>query len=228
MKHFNKVTCFLIITFCLSCNNEKNQIKQESVILKDILFEIVTDKQFYPLTPPPPATPSVEVKFKDGTTLKTRNDLYTLEYEKFIEKLDTDRFVIGIEDSTISIKNSGLISERLKESGYADLIDLLNSKDFKTQIPIDTSQIKKIDKYEIIIRSKVFPKGFNFREYKGFDLTYYFYGNVSFSRAFIRASGDYGFMIYRRECGFECDQDYILIIKRLKDKWKIINKIYAR
>lgn len=228
MKNNIKIIYLLIISMCVSCNNKTYLIKQQSDIIKDLLLQIITDERFYPLTPPPPASPFVEVKFKNGTIQNLKNDLYKSEYDNFVAKLDTNRHVIAIEDSTVTITNLSLIKNRLKESGYVDLIDLFKNNDSKTQLPIDTSQIKKIDRFEFIARSKVFPQGFNFRKYNGYDLTYYFYGNISFSKPFLNSSGDYGFIIYSRECGFECDRDYILIIKKQNNMWEIMNKINAR
>lgn len=213
----------LILLSILSCNNDSLQTKQGTEIINDILLQIVSEDFFFPVTPPPPADKSERLsKFKTDSA----EDYYNKNYRKLIEKLDTNRFVISIEDSTDIYFNKSFIDERLKEKGYNDLI--FADKALKTKLAIDFDNIKNTGKFELIKRSKQFPKGFNFRKYKGFDLTYYYFGNMTFSQPFLNKSHDYGYIIYKRECGFECDQDDILIIKKQNNKWIITDKIYAR
>jgi hypothetical protein len=198
-------------------------MKQETDIINDILLQIVSDKHFLPLTPPPPA--ERPIRFDKLKVDSTENN-YAREYKKFESKLDTNRFVITIEDSTDIDIDKSLITENLKERGYNDLVGIRDKSNKKLNIEID--KIKNSGRFELIKRGKQFPKGLNFRRYKGFDLTFYYFGNISFSRPFLNDSRDYGYVIYKRECGFECDQDYILIIKKLNNKWTIKDKIYAR
>jgi hypothetical protein len=222
---FKQKINYLLVAICLSCNNDHLLIKQESEVIKDILLQIVSDSNFYPLTPPPP--PQKLISF-NNSKIDSMNESYANEYKKFAEKLDVNRHVISFEDSTDLITDKSIIVESLKEKNYNGLIFKTLFQENEKRLPIEIPQIKKFDKFELINRRVLFPKGFNFKKYKGFDLPFYFYGIVSFSKSYLNDSGDYGFIVYKRECGFECDQKYILIIKKQNNKWILVEKIYAR
>jgi hypothetical protein len=112
------LTFFLIALSIFACNNESSFRNQETEIINDILFPIVSDDFFFPLTPPPPAEKSEISEFK----VDSAENNYNKNYKKLIEKLDTTKFVISIEDSTEISFNKTDIDERLKENGYTDLI----------------------------------------------------------------------------------------------------------
>ena len=214
----NILPLFLVISL-LSCSNDQSIIRQETTILNDIFPQIVSDDHFFPLQPPPPA--QIVDNFGNITDDTVKNS----EYKKFLSKLDENRNVISVEDSTNIIIDRSVITKNLKEKKYDDLIEIFNRETQKPKFQIEVSQIKNTGKFELINRSKRFHKDFNFKNYHGLDLTYYFFGNLIFSRPFIDESGKNGFILYSRDCGFECDRDFIFILKKQNERWIINEKI---
>lgn len=215
----------MVILVCrgfTSCTNHRSDIQQETEILNDIFLQVTSDSWFFPLTPPPPA------KIIDDSGNVKDDSLHNPnleEYYSFVSRLDTSRNVISIEDSTDIIIDDSIVIEKLREYGLETFVEIFNKEKRDMKLPISIDQIKKTGRYELIGRSSLFPKGFNFKQYNGFDLNFYFFGNMIFSRPFLDKSLMNGFMIYSRECGFECDGDYVLIIKKQNNKWTIVNKI---
>jgi len=213
----------LLIACCFSCNNEHLLIRKETRILNDIFFQIVSDNFFYPVSPIPPPQ---NIEESGNTWRDSINKVIRKNYEYFTSRADLNKHVISIEDSTNLMIDPIVLIDKLKDNGYKDLIEIVNKNNH--EIPIEIGKIINTGRYKLIKRSERFPKGFNFRKYNGIDLPFYFYGNISFSKPFINDLDNNGYIIYRLECGFECDQEYILIIKKQNNKWKIIDKIYAR
>jgi hypothetical protein len=212
----------------LSCSNDHLLIKQETEILDDVFLQIVSDKYFYPVTPAPPAQITDNIDNFTDDTIKNPD---FKESENSSSKLDKNRNVISIEDSTDLTIDPSIIIENLKEKGYDKLIDIFNNQSKKYRFPIDARKIKNTGKFELINRSTRFPKEFNFKNYHGLDLTFYFFGNIIFSRPFLDDSGKNGFIVYCRDCGFECERNVIFIIAKQNNKWTIIDEVsikYAR
>jgi hypothetical protein len=213
----------LILGFgLLSCTNDRLLIKQETEILNDIFPQIVSDNHFFPLQPPPPP----QIIDNSGNIIDdTVKNPSVIEYNKFFSKLDENRNVISIEDSTNLIIAQSIVIKSLKENEHDKLIEIFNHQTQEPKFLIDVSQIKNTGKFELIKRSTKFQKDFNFKNYNGLDLTYYFFGNLIFSRPFLDDSEKNGFIIYSRDCGFECDRDFIFIIKKQNERWIISEKI---
>lgn len=182
-------------------------------IIKEILPQIVTDEFLYPMSPPPPLYNDNEEREK---------------YLKSIEILDTTKHYISIEDSTYVIKDEAYLVAHLNEIGYPEIANEIRIMDDKMRLPISITQIKNIDKYELFYRKILFPNGIDYKNFYDNNFKFLFYGNISFSRPFLNNLNNYGWILYKRECGFECNQENIIIIEKQKNEWTIKQIINAR
>jgi hypothetical protein len=119
---------------------------------------------------------------------------------------------------TINLQRENLFAK------YGNLMKSQNESVQKT-IPIELNETKKCGKYELIKRSHIFPNRLDFKKYKNLNLTFYYFGNLIFSRPFLDKSESYGYIIYKRNCGFECDYTLLVLIEKQKSKWIITRKI---
>ena len=182
-------------------------------IIKEILPQIVTDDFFYPMSPPPPL-------FNDNEELQM--------YLKSVEIVDTTKHYISIDDSTYVIKDEAYLVAHLNDIGYPEIANEIRKLDDKMRLPISITQIKNIDKYELFYRKILFPNGIDFKNFIDNNFKFVFYGNISFSMPFINNLNNDGWILYKRECGFECNQENIVIIEKQNKKWTIKQIINAR
>jgi len=222
MKTF-KVCLFMTTIFFnfYSCSNKESEITLESDIINDIFLQLVTNDEIFPLFPPPPPPMSLD---KSGL-VNTDNIKYN-KYKDLISKIDSSRYVFSIEDSTALLFDSSLIIETLKDEGlykYFENSFYINNNSNKNEIPIKIERIKNVGKYELIKRSSLVQKRINFTTGRFLEFKYYYFGNLIFSKVFLDKSHELGFIVFIRNCGFECDRKYIVIIERKNNKW-IINK----
>jgi hypothetical protein len=224
-----KVTLYIqviILTIIFhSCSNNNAEIKQEGDIINDIFLQIFSDDQFvFPVFPPPPP-PSH--KIQDKSNQDSDIILMNLKYKELMSRIDTNRCVFSIEDSTYLPIDSIKIIEKLEENDLNNYIKIFqhSNKNNKKEIPIKIDLIKKTGSYELIYRSKILPKGYDFRKYFKLNLTYYYFGNLMFSKPYLNESNNIGFIVNMQKCGFECDRAYILSIEKTDNVWKLINKI---
>jgi hypothetical protein len=212
----------LLIVFCFSCNNDHLLINKETEILNDIFLQNVSDNFFFPMSPIPPP---VNTRESGNKRIDSLDKEIKKNYEYFISRADLNKHVISIEDSTDLMIDHEVLIDNLKTYGYKDLANIACDN---LVIPIEIGKITNTGKYTLIKRSEHFPKGFNFKKYNGIDLPFYYYGNISFSKPTLNDSSNFGYIIYKRECGFECDRENILIIRKQNNRWTIIDKLYAR
>jgi hypothetical protein len=221
MKTFRLFIYIISLLSLISCSRS-SEIKLESEIINDIFLQITDSDKWYPIFPPPPPPQLID---KNGNNIDSLN---AEKYKEFISKINTTRHVLSLEDSTYLFLDTAKIIENLKAEGlYILLKKNVNNfiRDNKNGIPIRINDIKNTGQYELIRRSEIFPKGFNFRKNPNINWTYCYFGNLMFSKPLIDENKKCGLIVFSKKCGYECDIEYILIIRRTKDKWIIDKKI---
>ncbi len=222
MKVFSLSIYIISLLSFNSCTNS-SESKLESEIINDIFLQITDIDRWYPIFPPPPPPQLID---KNGNI--NIDSLNEKKYNEFISKINSSRHVLSIEDSTYLSLDTAKIIENLKAEGlYSSFkMGIINFiQDNKNGIPIRINEIKNTGQYELIKRSEILPKGFNFRINPNINWTYCYFGNLMFSKPLIDENKKYGLIVFEKICGYECDVEYILIIRRTKDKWIIDRKI---
>jgi hypothetical protein len=213
----------IILISLNSCSN-RTEIKIETKIINDIFLQAIENDLRYPVYPPPPPP-----QFIDSLGIVNVDSINEKKYRDFISRLDTNQNVFSIEDSTFLLLDTVKIIEILEsENLYMDFKGRIKQfvESNENAIPIKISNIKKTGKYNLIFRSKILPKGFNFRKFINPNWTFNYYGNLQFSKPLLDDSGNFGFLVYSKICGFECDKSYLLIIIKEKSTWLILKKIW--
>jgi hypothetical protein len=221
MKVFRLLICIIALLGLNSCTYS-SETKLESEIINDIFLQITDIDEWYPIFPPPPPPQLID---KNGNNIDSLN---TEKYKEFISKINTTRHVLSLEDSTYVFLDTAKIIENLKAEGLYILLKkgVTNFiQDNKKGIPIRINEIKNTGQYELIKRSEILPRGFNFRKNPNINWTYWYFGNLMFSKPLIDENKKYGLIVFAKKCGYECDVEYILIIRKTKDKWIIDRKI---
>src|ERR1035437_2322000 len=225
----------LILISLMNCSHfKKSNVKNiaiETNILENILpelFSLDSTDLIFPIFPPPPP-PTAQI-YRYGKVIKNGTDSIGIkEYKEIISKIDKTRFVYSVEDSTDnSIIDSHLITLNLQWENlftkYGNLIKSQN-KSISKEIPVEFNETKKYGKYELIKRSHIFLNRLDFKKNRNLNLTFYYFGNLIFSCPYLDKTESYGYIIYKRNCGFECDKTILVLIEKQKSKWTITRKI---
>ena len=215
---------FLLLIFCFfSCWNNQAERDFTNSLINDIFLQIISADNYFPYFPPPPPPQSLD-KFGQIST----DSCKFKEYKDLISRVDTNRNVFSIEDSTVSIKNIDYVIASLKSEKkykYFDSLSIIESESSKNKIPIEINRIKNTGKYELIKRSSILPKEYKYKSSRDLNWSFYYFGNLLFSKPIIDKSGRFGFLTFTLQCGFECDRTYIVIFEKKNNKWIVTNRL---
>jgi hypothetical protein len=181
------------------------------------VFKELTDSLiFYPDFPPPPPPPGVD---SSGKIVDTSNIVL---YRNLVARIDTNKKVIAISDST-------RLEDHFKEIDWIELYQpIFDTLGFKLKIDelikvkterikIDTSQIQNTGKYELINLSNIS----NLRTKHPFlEYNFVYFGKMTLSRIYFDKSYDKGFLTCEMVGRF-FNYSYLIFIENKSSKWVI-------
>lgn len=215
---------FLLFLLCsFSCQNNQTKRDFTNSLINDIFLQVISVDNHFPYFPPPPP-PQSQDKLGGIST----DSCKLREYKDLISRVDSNRKVFSIEDSTVSIKNLDSVIAALQSEGkfkYFDSLSIIEAQNSKDKIPVEINRIKNTGKYELIKRSSILQKEYKYKSSRNLNLSFYYFGNLLFSKPIIDKSGKLGFLTVTLQCGFECNRTYIIILEKKNDKWVVTHRL---
>jgi hypothetical protein len=141
-----------------------------------------------------------------------------LVFRDTLNKIDSNRFVISISDSTNITIDSSFIIDKLKNASYRFAQGAITEYLHKTKREglVNIDSIRKIGKFELIRFSELQKLTNNAEPYYPF----YYFGNLTISRFFFDKELRNGFFIIEITCGMECHSRYLVLISK-RIRWEI-------
>jgi hypothetical protein len=226
IKRITSLLCFSLILLLIefndiACKSNEEEITKETKIINDIFNQLADEIIQYPeFPPPPPPPPPPVVPFYKNDTIYSYYQSIIKQYNNLIASIDTNRFVISINDSLIVSSNLKKRLNRLAGAYVETFWDY--RKHIKKALSLPIKEINNSGKYELVYLSEIT----NLLKSKDEPrLKFIYFGSVTFSRVYLNKEETKGFLecIYR--FGQDSELDFLLFIKYQGMRWTIDNKV---
>lgn len=187
-----------------SCSNDKNECSEDEQYL--IIERIIENKISYPVIPPPPEKTDVNEFIEDSIKLKEWIEINS------IKKLD--KYKIAIRPTFWNPKNSILLDSSYTED-YQLLVNQLILE--KNESPVLIEKINSSEKFSLKYAPSNESLKINPELWKDFDFI------LSFSKISFNDNCNKAVLIYSVSYGRLNGYSVIILLKKNKDSWEIID-----
>ena len=210
----------LIISFTIfSCEKKNSQLEIEKEIINNLFVEMVDsihkDPRIYLTFPPFPDI----IYDQKGNKIGVDSTDYKIEIIKYnnhekLRKNDTSKLVIGVSEK---IYKPSEYENKSIELYFKTLKLQIDTTSNPTETKIDLEKFKDNKKFRFKHLSE-FPEGANILNNNG---TFKFSGGIAFSKIIFDKRKQIGILCGNYLCEPRCGIGYLIIIKKINNKWKI-------
>ncbi|TDD73623.1 hypothetical protein [Flavobacterium caseinilyticum] len=215
-----KIIFTIIISFAiLSCEKRNSSLEIEKEIINNLFVEMVDsihkDPRIYLTFPPNPDI----IYDQKGNKIGVDSTEYKIEIIKYnndeeLRKKDTSKLLFGVSEK---IYRPSEYEYKSIESYFKTLKLQIDTTSNSTESKIDLEQFKNNKKFRFKYLSE-FPIGANILNNDG---TFKFSGGIAFSKIIFDERKQIGILCGNYLCEPRCGIGYLIIIKKINNKWKI-------